>query len=96
MIMCTAGNFLIYLFHFQIPLFLQLVLSLLSLKISVGVLNQMGKVSCKSKHDVCVHYVMELNQNIYGSTSSMHLGFDTAVHRDVKAIYTGQLVIANI
>lgn len=56
----------------------------------------MGKVSCKSKHDVCVHYMMKLNQNIYGSTSSVHLGFDTAVHQDVKAIYTGQLVIANI
>lgn len=55
MIMSAAGNFLIYLFHFQIPLFLQLVLSLHSLKINVGVLNQMGKVSCKSKHDVCVY-----------------------------------------
>lgn len=46
----------------------------------------MGNVSCKSKHDVCVHYMMELNQNIYRSTSSVHLGFDTAVHQDVEAI----------
>lgn len=45
-----------------------------------------GNVSCKSKHDVCVHYMMELNQNIYGSTSSVHLGFDTAEHQDMKAI----------
>ena len=45
---------------------------------------------------VCIHYVMELNQNIYRSTSSVHLGFDTALHQDVKAIWTGQLVIANI
>lgn len=84
--MSTAGNFLIYLFRSQIPFFLKLVLSLLSLKINVGVSNQMGNVSCKPKHDVCVHYMMELNQNIYGSTSSVHLGFDTAVHQDVKAI----------
>lgn len=58
----------------------------------------MGNVSCKSKHDlcVCVYYMMELNHNIYESTSSVHFGFDTAVHQDVKAIWTGQLVIANI
>lgn len=37
----------------------------------------MSKVSLSI---VCVHYMMELNQNIYGSTSSVHLGFDTAVH----------------
>lgn len=89
--MSTAGNFLIYLFHSQIPpppFFFspQLVFSLLNLKINVGLLNQMGNISCKSKHDVCVHYMMELNQNIYQSTSSAHLGFDTAVHQDVKAI----------
>ena len=46
----------------------------------------MGNVSCKSKHYVCVHHMMGLNQNIYRSTSSVHLGFDTAVHQAMKAI----------
>lgn len=67
-IMSPAGNFHIYLFYFLNPsFFLQPVFSVPRLKINVGVSNQFGAASCKSKHDVCVHYMMELNQNIYRS-----------------------------